>query len=178
MPFDTLRKNIKTHFKNIISQCNYGDNVRLPFVYLKTYSRESSAYYEFPYKIKAEPFESYQSFPKLSEEVLVALFASIGVHWVPEITVCELDEKTPLKSFQDFCMTFGEENGLIDIIRLNTIIERLKVMDSYRKQRAFDSRPIYKALSHQNFKEADRLIDEMKEAYSRDMAVSNLKKDR
>jgi hypothetical protein len=156
----------------------YGDDYRFPLEYLETDSSHVAGYYEFPLEMKHEPFESYRAFPKVSEQILVALFANIGVELVPEITLYELAEKTPMQSFEDFCMTFGGEENMINSLLLNQIVERLEKMDKLRKKRAFNSKPIYTALSERDLKEADRLIDEMKDECNRDIALDNLNKDR
>jgi len=156
----------------------YGDNHRFPLEYLKTYSSQSAGYYEFPSDITPKPFESYQAFPKLSQEILVALFAGIGVRFVPEVSLYALKEKTAMQSFEDFCMTFGLEEDRINSIYLNKVIERLEKMDRLRQKRAFDSRAIYSALLHRDLEEADRLVEEMKEERDRVIALDNLNKDR
>jgi len=142
----------------------YGDDYRLPLVYLETYSSKPSYYYTLPEDSVDEPFSSVRSFPKLSREILVALFGAIGVRYVPEVALYDLETKTAQRSFQDFCITFGEEeDGVINSFVLNQIIGRLIEMDKLRKETPFDSRPIYKALAYQELEEADRLIGEMEQ---------------
>jgi hypothetical protein len=162
MPFESLSKRLKKNFKNIISGVNYGDDHRLPLVYLETYSTQPSSYYAFPKEIKDKPLAYYQTFPKLSVEILVALFSAIGVRYVPEITLAQLETKTPRRAFEDFCMTFGEEEGLINSFVLNRIIGRLQKMDGLRTQEPFDSRAVYRALSYRDLEEVDRLIGVMR----------------
>lgn len=162
MPFQSFTKNIKKNFIKILNRIKYGDNHRLPLAYIETHSANPSTYYEFPKEIAYKPFAYYESFPKLSKEILIALFSSIGVRYVPEITMYELQSKTPHKAFENFCMTFAETNGLVNSFVLNRVIGRLRKMDELRSKEAFDSRAIYDALANENVKEADRLIDEMK----------------
>ena len=156
----------------------YGDNNRFPLKYLETCSTQSADYYEFPSEMISESFESYKAFPKLSQEILVAFFASVGVRFVPEITLYELKSKTPFQSFEDFCVTFGAEDNEINTILLNKIIERLRRMDRLREKNIFDSRPIYTALLNRNLEQADRLIEEMKDEYNMYVSLNNLNKDR
>jgi len=162
VPFQAFGKSLKKSFKKIINCIDYGDEHRLPLSYLETYSKRPSSYYELPKELEDKPFEYYQTFPKLSIEILVALFSSIGVRYVPEVTVYELETKTPRKAFEDFCRTFGEEEGLINSFVLNRIIGRLRRMDALRSDEAFDSRPVYAALAKGNLDEVDRLLSEMK----------------
>jgi len=164
LPFQSLKKSLKTNFKNILYHLKYGNNQRLPLIYLKTYSSKQPSYYTLPHDHKDEPLSSYKSFPKLSQEILIALFSSIGVEYVPEVVLYELTIKTPQKAFRDFCITFGEEeNGLINSYLLNQVIERLKEMDDLRTKIPFDSREIYKALAYTDLEKADELIKQMKE---------------
>ncbi|CAA6821259.1 MAG: Unknown protein [uncultured Sulfurovum sp.] len=162
MPFQSLSKSLKYNLKKIINRIKYGDAHRLPLAYLETHSRNPSSHYELPKELEDKPFEYYQAFPKLSKEILIALFSSIGVRYVPEITIFELQTKTPRKSFEDFCMTFAEEDGLINSFVLNRMIGRLRKMDALRSEEAFDSRPVYVALANGNLEEVDRLLIEMK----------------
>ena len=163
MPFHSLSKSLKKNFKKILNSVKYGDDHRLPLVYLVTNSTKLASLYELPEENFDEPFSTYQNFPKLSQEILLSLFSSIGVKYVPEVALFELRRKTPQKSFRNFCTTFGEvEEGVISSVMLNETIQRLQKMDRLRQQVAFDSRPIYKALSDNNFVEANRLIDKMK----------------
>ena len=164
MPFQSLKKTLKKNFKKILYNLKYGDDQRLPLVYIATHSSKPSYLYQLPTEHMDEAFASYQSFPKLSKEILIALFSAIGVRHVPEIVLYEVQNKTPQKAFSDFCFTFGdEEEKFIDSFLLNKVIGRLKEMDALRMETPFDSRAIYKALAYQNFEEADRLIREMKQ---------------
>ena len=176
MPFQSFTKSIKKNFNQILNSTKYGDNERLPLVYLQTYTSKTASYYEFPKEMSDKPFEYYQSFPKLSQEILVTLFASIGVSYVPEVALYELKERTPLKSFERFCMTFGVEDEFINSVLLNEVIGRLKKMDALRIKNPFDSKAIYTALVYVDLKKADALIDEMKDEYHREGALNNLKK--
>jgi len=90
------------------------------------------------------------------------------VRYVPEVTIYELGHKTPKKAFEDFCMTFGEEDDVVNSFNLNRVIGRLQTMDALRKDEPYDSRPIYDALANMNLAEADRLIDEMKKLKKED----------
>ena len=108
MPFQSFSKSLKKNFKKIINRIKYGDAHRLPLTYLETHSRKPSSYYELPKEIEDKPLEYYKAFPQLSKEILVALFSSIGVRYVPEVTIFELQSKTPRKSFEDFCITFAK----------------------------------------------------------------------
>ena len=164
MPFQSLKQTLKKNFKKILYNLKYGDDQRLPLVYIATHSTKPSYLYQLPKEHMDETFSSYQSFPKLSQEILVALFSAIGIRYVPEIVLHELKEKTPQKAFSDFCFTFGEEeDNFVNSFLLNKVIGRLREMDTLRTKIPFDSRAIYKALAYQNFEEADRLIIEIKQ---------------
>jgi hypothetical protein len=164
VPFQSLKKTLKKNFKQILYNLKYGDDQRLPLRYIKTYTNKPSSYYKLPNESINESLSSYQAFPKLSQEILVALFSSIGVHYVPEVVLHELSIKTPQQAFSDFCMMFGEEEeGFISNDILNQVISKLQEMDVLRTEVPFDSRAIYNALAYQNFEEVDRLIDEMKQ---------------
>ena len=164
MPFQSLKQTLKKNFKKILYNFKYGDDQRLPLRYIKTHSTKPSYLYQLPKEHKDETFSSYQSFPKLSEEILIALFSAIGIRYVPEVVLYELKTKTPQKAFSDFCFTFGEEeDSFVNSFLLNKVIDRLREMDALRTQTPFDSRAIYKALLYQDFEEVDRLIDEMKQ---------------
>jgi len=164
LPFQSLTKSLKKNFKKILNNIKYGDDYRLPLVYLETYSSKPSYYYTLPEDSIDEPFSSFQSFPKLSREILLSLFGAIGVRYVPEVALYDLESKTPQKAFKDFCITFGvDDDGVINSFVLNQIIGRLIEMDKLRKETPFDSRPIYKALAYQELEEADRLIGEMEQ---------------
>ena len=161
MPFQSLTKSLKKNFKKILNNIKYGDDHRLPLAYIETKSTKPSYYYALPEDIIDEPLSTYHSFPKLSEKILIGLFESVGVRYVPEIARYELATKTPQKSFIDFCITFGAEDELINSFLLNQVIGRLMDMDRLRQDTPFDSRAIYKALSYGDLEEADRLIEEM-----------------
>jgi hypothetical protein len=162
VPFQSFTKSIKKNFNKILNRIKYGDDHRLPLSYLEIYSTQPSSFYELPQEIEDKPFDYYQAFPKLSNEILLALFASIGVRYVPEVTIYELNTKTPRRAFEDFCLNFGEEDGLINSFILNRAIGRLREMDALRTIEPYDSRPIYNALANGNLEEVDRLISEMK----------------
>ena len=158
MSFQSFKKSIK----KILHSIKYGDEHRLPLVYLKTDTNKPSSYYSFPPNdILDEPLSSYREFPKLSKEILLSLFSSIGVYYVPEIALFELNSKTPQNSFKDFCLTFGlKDDNLIDSSLLNRVIKHLIEMDTIRRDNLFDSRPIYRALANRDFEEVNRLINE------------------
>jgi hypothetical protein len=174
VPFQSLTKNLKKNFRKILSTVKYGDEQRFPLVYLETYTTKPSCYYSLPNDTMDEPLASYKYFPKLSEEILVSFFSSIGVHYVPEIVLYELAIKTPKMAFEDFCITFGrDDNEMIDSSILNKSIALLMEMDRLRLDKLFDSRPIYRALAYQNLEEAGRLITEMKQ-----IKIKNKNKDK
>lgn len=164
MPFQSLNKQFKKNFKKILHSVKYGDDHRLPLGYLATHSKKPSSFYELPSTKMDEPFSSYAMFPKLSQEILVELFGAIGVRYVPEVALFELEKKTPQQAFVDFCRVFGEEEeNVVNSFVLNQKIGRLQKMDALRQERAFDSRAIYKALAHKSLDEVDRLIALMRE---------------
>ena len=156
MSFQSFKKSIK----KILNGLKYGDEHRSPLVYLKTNTHKSSSYYELPIDIVDEPLSSYKAFPKVSEKILISLFSAIGVHYVPEVVLYELNIKTAQKAFIDFCVTFGmEDNEMINSLVLNQVIDILIEMDELRSKIVFDSRPIYRALANRDFEEAKELIN-------------------
>jgi len=166
VPFTALKQNIKVHFKTIIKGVKYGDSSRLPLDYIKTHTSSEASLYRFPKDAKDEPLEYYQEFPKLSETILLSLFSSIGVIYLPEVTRFELKEKRPMKIFETFVFIFGSEGDTIDSHQLNRVIDRLKKMDSLREQYPLNSEPVYKALMYREIEKADSLIEQMREALS------------
>ncbi len=160
MPFTNLKKSIKKHVKAILNDIKYGDETRKPLAYVPTYSTQVSTSFTFPTNKKVESFKSTCLFPKLSKEILINLFASIGVTYVPEITIYYLKEKTPFEIFENFCMTFGaDEEGEVDAHRLNKVIRYLQKMDAIRERDPFNSKAIYTALANKDFEKADKLIE-------------------
>ena len=164
MPFTALKQNLKVHFKTIVKGVKYGDSGRLPLDYIKIHGSSKASLYRFPKDVKDEPFEYYQAFPKLSETILLSLFSSIGVIYLPEVARFELKEKRPLKIFENFVLTFGAEGNEIDSHQLNRAIERMKKMDLLREKYPLNSEPIYKALIYKDIEKADDLIEQMREA--------------
>jgi len=159
LSFENLKKSIKKHIKAILNDIKYGDENRKPLEYIPTYTTQVSMNFIFPTDIKTDSFKSTSSFPKLSREILIELFKSIGVSFIPEITIYYLKEKTPFEIFENFCMTFGaDEDGIVSVDRLNRVISYLQKMDELRKENPFNSKAIYTALANQDFEEADKLI--------------------
>ncbi len=162
MPFENLRKNIKKRFKSIFNDIKYGDEIRKPLAYIPTHTTNEPLLFTLPSEdMDLEPFKSTTLFPKLSLEILIHLFKSVGIKFVPEIALYYLKEKTPFEIFENFCLTFGlDEEGNIDAVRLNRVISYLQKMDSFRVKNRFDSREIYIALANNDFEKADKLIKE------------------
>ena len=144
----------------MLNDVKYGDEERKPLAYIPTYSTQPSIYFTFPTDMKMESFKNTSNFPKLSKEILIDLFKSIGVGFVPEITLYYLKEKTPFEIFENFCMTFGaDEEGVVDVHRLNEVIGYLQKMDGLREKNPFNSKEIYTALADKDFEKADKLIE-------------------
>ena len=144
----------------MLNDVKYGDEERKPLAYIPTYSTQVSMPFTFPEKSTTEPFKSSSLFPKLSQEILIDLFKSIGVVSVPEITIYYLKEKTPFEIFENFCMTFGaDEEGIVDVNRLNNVIHYLQKMDALREKNPFNSKAIYTALANNDFEKADKLLE-------------------
>jgi hypothetical protein len=160
LPFENLKKSIKKHVKAMLNDVKYGDEARKPLAYIPTYSTQASMHFTFPTDMKMESFKNTSDFPKLSREILIDLFKSIGVLFVPEITLYYLKEKTAFEIFENFCMTFGaDEEGVVDVHRLNKVIRYLQKMDALREKNPFNSKAIYTALAHKDFEKADKLIE-------------------
>ena len=144
----------------MLNDVKYGDKTRKPLAYIPTYSTHASMSFTFPTDIKRDSFKSTSYFPKLSKEILIDLFSSIGVLSVPEVTLYYLKEKTPFEIFENFCITFGaDEEGVVDVHRLNKVIRYLQKMDALREKSLFNSKAIYTALAHKDFEKADKLIE-------------------
>jgi len=144
----------------MLNDVKYGDEARKPLAYIPTYSTQVSMNFTFPTDIKRDSFKSTSYFPKLSKEILIDLFKSIGVLSVPEVTLYYLKEKTPFEIFQNFCITFGaDEEGNVDVHRLNKVIRYLQKMDALREKNLFNSKAIYTALANKDFEKADKLIE-------------------
>lgn len=168
MNIKNLKKSIKSTFKEIFLPIDYGDFDRKPLPYLPTHTQKKYFIGYLPDEPMIQSFDQYQKFSQLSEELLISLFASIGVEYLPEITRYELKFKTPIEVFKSFCRTFGtkEDAEVIDAQQLNQVIFKLKHMDQFREKYAFNSQPIYKALAKGDFNEADKLLITLKKAYT------------
>lgn len=163
MPFENLKKSVTKRFKALLNDIKYGDDYRLPLAYVPTHSTEIAMNFFFPNDNTFDSFQKYEEFPKLSEEILIALFNKIGVRFVPEITRFYLKEKSPFEIFENFSLKFGaDEEERVDVNRLNKVIQYLKEMDALREEIPFNSKPIYTALSEKNFNKADELIKKMR----------------
>ena len=144
----------------MLNDVKYGDEARKPLAYIPTYSTQASMHFTFPTDMIMESFKNTSDFPKLSKEILIDLFKSIGVVLVPEITIYYLKEKTPFEIFENFCKTFGaDEEGVVDVHRLNKVIRYLQKMDALREKNPFNSKAIYTALADKDFEKADKLIE-------------------
>lgn len=144
----------------MLNDVKYGDEARKPLAYLPTYSTQESISFTFPTDMKTESFKNTSNFPKLSQEILIELFKSIGVEFVPEITIYYLKEKTPFEIFENFCITFGaDEEGIVDVHRLNEVISYLQKMDRLREKHPFNSKEIYTVLADNDFEKADKLLE-------------------
>jgi len=166
---DNLKKSMKLALKERFSSIKYGDEHRIPTVYIATHTDKAPFVGTLPKDISMQSEESYREFPKLSNTLLVELFSEIGVEYVPEICIYQLKNSRPIEVFQNFVMSFGisiddrlEEREIIDADILNQVIFSLKKMDTLRKESMFDSRPIYKLLAHHEFTKVDKMIDKLK----------------
>lgn len=157
--------------KDIFSNVSYGDSYRLPLEYLATNTDNPTTRILLPTDVPMQSKEMYQKFPEFSESLLITLFAEIGVKYVPEVTLYQLEEKRPIEVFQEFTYSFGigmrdrsNQKEIIDTDILNQVISSLQKMDSFREVYTFDSRPIYKLLYQQKFNNANSLIVELEES--------------
>lgn len=141
----------------------YGDYGRKPYPYLETNSTQKFFLGSLPPNPSSSSYSSYQDFPKVSQQLLRKLFENIGVKYVPEIALYQLDTQTPFEVFEKFCTTFSRHSTKIDASEINSVIIRLKKMDSFRDVYALNSRPIYFQLSFFNFDRASELTIQMKE---------------
>jgi hypothetical protein len=163
LPFENFKKSVTKHFKTLLNDIKYGDDHRLPLLYVPTCSTQASMNFFFPNDSSFESFKNIEHFPKLREEILLDLFRKIGVLFVPEITRYYLKEKNPFEIFENFCLQFGaNEEGEIEVDTLNTVIDYLQRMDSLRSEQPFNSKPIYSALAQKNFTKVENLIEKMK----------------
>lgn len=157
--------------KDIFSNVSYGDSYRLPLEYLATNTDNPTTRILLPTDVPMQSKEMYQKFPEFSESLLITLFAEIGVKYVPEVTLYQLEQKRPIEVFQEFTYSFGigmrdrsNQKEIIDTDILNQVISSLQKMDSFREVYTFDSRPIYKLLYQQKFNNANSLIVELEES--------------
>ena len=164
-----LKKSVKRLLVEKLKTLNYGDHHRLPISYVPTKTKASPFYGQLP---RYRPFKSdllVADFPKLSRILLIELFAHIGVKYVPEICLYQLDKRDPLDVFYDFVMNFGvhledrlEARYVVDGVLLNRVIDYLQEMDRLRIQRIFDSHPIYRLLALQKFDKVEALLEKEK----------------
>lgn len=157
---------MKIAVKELFTSVDYGDAHRPPLAYISTQTKQPPFRGILPQEVLMQPIKTYQAFPRLSKELLVSLFSDIGVHYVPEIALYELQEKRPIEVFQNFVMTFGiedrhSERAIISAEILNRVIAQLKKMDSLREESLFDSKPIYKLLAKHEFDKASEILDEL-----------------
>lgn len=167
--------------KDIFMTISYGDSYRLPLNYIATNTDKPSIKILLPTHPSMQSKQTYQQFPELSQELIITLFSEIGVKYVPEVTLYQLNEKRPIEIFQEFISSFGvsikdrrNTREVIDTDILNLVISSLKKMDSHRENYSFDSRPIYKLLSQQEFTKAEILISKLKES---ELLLSQLLKE-
>ena len=142
---------------------NYGDYGRTPYPYLETNTTQRFFVGSLPPNLNNSSYTSYQNFPKLSQYLLRELFASIGVEYVPEIALYQLNTQTPFKVFEKFCTAFSRHSTRIDASEINDVILKLKDMDSFREVYPLNSKPIYFQLSLLEFDKASELITQMQE---------------
>ena len=166
MNLNNLKQNIKIAVKELFTSIDYGDAHRPPLAYISTQTKQVPFRGILPQEVLMQPIKTYQAFPRFSKELLVSLFADIGVHYVPEVALYELQEKRPIEVFQDFVLTFGREDRdgerpIINAKKLNQVIAQLKKMDSLREESLFDSKPIYKLLAKHEFDKASEILDEL-----------------
>ena len=157
---------MKLAVKELFTSIDYGDAHRVPLSYIATQTSSLTFRGVLPKEISMQSKQTYHEFPKLSQALLVTLFADIGVYYVPEVTLYELQVKRPIEAFQDFVMTFGiedrrSEQPIICAKKLNQVIAHLKKMDTLREQNIFDSKPIYILLAKHEFTKASEILDEM-----------------
>lgn len=171
MNLSNLKKTMNLVIKDIFSNVSYGDSYRLPLEYLATNTDNPTTRILLPTDVPMQSKEIYQKFPEFSESLLITLFAEIGVKYVPEVTLYQLEQKRPIEVFQEFTYAFGigmrdrsNQKEIIDTDILNQVISSLQKMDSFREVYTFDSRPIYKLLSQQKFNNANSLIVELEES--------------
>ena len=169
MNIEYLKKSVKLALKETFSSIKYGDEYRTPTDYIPTYTDNTPFIGTLPKEIEMQSEKAYQEFPKLSRELLVHLFADIGVDYVPEICIYQLKKRRPIEIFVDFVMSFGitvenrlEELETINADSLNIVISYLQRMDEMRRDSMADSRPIYRLLAHHDFTKVDEMIDNLK----------------
>ena len=169
MNIEYLKKSVKLALKEKFTGIKYGDDYRKPNIYIATYTTSVPFHGRLPKDISMQKNREYQNFPKLSKELLIELFSNIGVKYVPEICVYQLEKRRPIEVFVDFVMSFGitienrlEGIEIVDADILNRVIMNLKNMDEIRREKMSDSRPIYKLLAHHEFDKAEKIIEDMR----------------
>jgi hypothetical protein len=158
-----LAKSLKLIIKEQISGINYGDSHRKPYAYLPTYTNTPPYRGQLPWLSSSCDVDP--SFPHLYRELLIDLFGAIGVEYLPEVCLYELESRAPLEVFYAFVLRFGilvedrlEERQIIDAEVLNRVIGYLMWMDRLRLERLFDSKEIYKLLSQQKFEKVEKIL--------------------
>lgn len=169
MNIEYLKKSVKLALKEKFIGIKYGDDYRQPLHYIATYTTSARFNGRLPKNISMQSTNSYHNFPKLSKELLVELFSYIGVKYVPEICLHQLQKRRPIEIFVDFVMSFGitmehrlEEIEIVDSDILNRVIMNLKNMDEIRREKMSDSRPIYRLLAQHEFDKAEKIIEDMR----------------
>lgn len=160
---DHLAKSLKLALKEQWHGTKYGDDHRIPYGYLATATTVAPFRGQLP---SLPPHISVEiPFPHLYRELLMELFAQIGVTHLPEICLYQLESQAPLEVFYAFVMRFGilvedrrEERRIIDAEILNRVIGYLQRMDRLRMTRMFDSRTIYKLLAQQKFDKVEKIL--------------------
>ena len=169
MNIEYLKKSVKLALKEKFTGIKYGDDYRHPTLYIATYTTSVPFHGRLPKNTSMQSTKSYQNFPKLSKELLIELFSDIGVKYVPEICLHQIQKRRPIEVFVDFVMSFGvtiedrlEEIERVDADILNRVIMNLKNMDEIRGEKMSDSRPIYKLLAQHEFDKAEKMIEDMR----------------
>jgi len=163
MNMNSLKKSISHTLKKSFTTIKYGDEFRKPLEYRATHTSSPPFIGEFPHLDEFEVREKL--FPQFSKELLIELFSKIGVEYIPEVTLYELEQNDPLEVFYRFVITFGvkvedrlEQSYYVDATLLNRVIGYLREMDRLRAEESFDSRAIYRLLAHQNFDKVEKIL--------------------
>jgi hypothetical protein len=161
---------MKLALRETFGGIKYGDNHRKPSRYLPTHTKRPPFRGRLPKDTPMQSEKNYQRFPKLSQTLLLSLFAGIGVKYLPEICLYQLQTKRPIEVFEGFVLSFGvgiedrlEQREIVDAEILNQVILSLREMDEARQVRRFDSRPIYRLLARHEFIKVDEIIKNRKE---------------